>query len=75
MYLDPIIFIEEYCLINREHIKLNSLQKKFLKRMSYIKGWNYALDKAIDIIKENLGVDSSTTKVIEKLKEQKVYAN
>lgn len=43
--------------------------------MSYIKGWNYALDKAIDIIKENLGVDNSTIKVIEKLKEQKVYAN
>ena len=43
--------------------------------MSYIKGWNCALDKAIDIIKENLGVDNLTIKIIEKLKEQKVYAN
>ena len=43
--------------------------------MSYIKGWNYALDKAIDIIKENLGVDSLTKDVIQKLKEQKIYAN
>lgn len=43
--------------------------------MSYIKGWNYALDKAIDIIKEELGVDNLTNKVIQKLKEQKVYVN
>ena len=41
--------------------------------MSYIKGWNYALDKAITIIKEELGVDSITNKIIQKLKEQKVY--
>lgn len=43
--------------------------------MSYIKGWNYALNKAIDIIKEELGVDNLTNKVIQKLKEQKVYVN
>lgn len=41
--------------------------------MSYIKGWNYALDKAIKIVKENLGVDNLTNKVIQKLKEEKVY--
>ena len=43
--------------------------------MSYIRGWNYALDKAITIIKEELGVDNITNKVIQKLKEQKVYEN
>ena len=41
--------------------------------MSYIKGWNYALDKAITIIRENLGVDNSTNKVIQLLKKEKVY--
>lgn len=43
--------------------------------MSYIKGWNYALDKAITIIKEELGMDNLTKEIIQKLKEQKVYEN
>ena len=43
--------------------------------MSYIKGWNYALDRAIEEIKVHLGVDKSTNKVIQKLKELKVYEN
>ena len=40
--------------------------------MSYIKGWNYALDRAITIIKENLGVDRNTNEVIQLLNKEKV---
>ena len=43
--------------------------------MSYLKGWNYALDRAIEEIKITLGVDKSTNEVIQKLKELKVYGN
>lgn len=43
--------------------------------MSYIKGWNYALDRAIEEIKKTIGVDSITNKCIQKLKELKVYEN
>lgn len=40
--------------------------------MSYIKGWNYALDKAITIISEELGIDNLTNKVIQRIKNEKV---
>ena len=43
--------------------------------MSYIKGWNYALDKAITIISEELGINNLAKEIIQKLKEQKVYEN
>ena len=29
--MDTITFIEQYCLINGKHIKLNDYQKKFIK--------------------------------------------
>ena len=34
---DPIYFIENYCLVNGEHIKLNNLQKKFIKWIVQLK--------------------------------------
>lgn len=43
--------------------------------MSYIKGWNYALDKAITIVRENLGIDNTTNKVIHLLNNEKVLFN
>ena len=43
--------------------------------MSYIRGWNYALDRAIEEIKIYLGVDKSTNEVIERIKGLKVYEN
>lgn len=39
---DVITFIEQYCLFNGEHIKLNNLQKKFIK-------WIYQLKLEKDI--------------------------
>lgn len=35
MTIDVITFIEQYCLVNGKHIKLNNLQKKFIKWMKY----------------------------------------
>lgn len=40
--------------------------------MSYIKGWNYALDKAITIIQQNLKTNDSE-KIVELLRKEKVY--
>ena len=31
MMIDVITFIEQYCLVNNKHIKLNNYQKKFIK--------------------------------------------
>ena len=31
MMIDIITFIEQYCLVNNKHIKLNDYQKKFIK--------------------------------------------
>ena len=40
--------------------------------MSYIRGWNYALERAIEIVKSNKSKD----KIIEELKKLKVtYVN
>ena len=35
--MDIITFIEQYCLVNGKHIKLDNLQKKFIKWMSQLK--------------------------------------
>lgn len=43
--------------------------------MSYIRGWNCALNRAIEEIKVYLGTDKSTNEIINKLKELKVYEN
>lgn len=37
MTIDVITFIEQYCLVNDKHIKLNNLQKKFIKWMNQLK--------------------------------------
>ena len=37
MMIDVITFIEQYCLVNDKHIKLNNLQKKFIKWMNQLK--------------------------------------
>lgn len=39
------------------------------------KDWNNALDKAIDIIKENLGINNLTNNVIQEIKKLKIYEN
>jgi hypothetical protein len=35
--INPIYFIEKYCLVNNKHIKLNSYQKKFIKWINQLK--------------------------------------
>ena len=37
MMIDVITFIEQYCLVNNSPIKLNNLQKKFIKWMNKLK--------------------------------------
>ena len=37
MTIDIITFIEQYCLVNGKHIKLNNSQKKFIKWMNRLK--------------------------------------
>jgi hypothetical protein len=31
--MDTITFIEQYCLVNGEHIKLKDFQKEFIKKL------------------------------------------
>ena len=35
--IDIITFIEQYCLFNGKHIKLNNPQKKFIKWINQLK--------------------------------------
>jgi hypothetical protein len=35
--MDTINFIEQYCLVNGEHIKLKDYQKKFIKWVNQLK--------------------------------------
>lgn len=37
MMIDIITFIEQYCLVNGNPIKLNNFQKKFIKWMNQLK--------------------------------------
>lgn len=37
MMIDPVNFIEQYCLVNGRPIKLTDYQKKFIKWMNQLK--------------------------------------
>lgn len=43
--------------------------------MSYIKGWNYALEKAIEAVKLYISNIDERNNLVQILKEEKVYEN